>query len=306
MTTPSDPRNQQPEKRDQEPKGKKRKQKRRAAGEGTVYRRKSDGRWVAELTLEDGRRKPFYGQTQEEAIARRKQAVYEQMQGRLATGPKQKVKDFFTYWLEEVHRPPAIRISTYKAYRSLARNHILPALGHIQLQKLTTPQIQRLYSAKLKEGLSARTVIAMHTKTKAGKRKIVLPTFVVDMLKHHRTEQLGARLKAGAKWKDQGIVFCNIYGGFLNPTIIQRHFTRLLKRAGLPPMRFHDMRHSAATLLLSMGVNPKVVQELLGHSSITMTLDVYSHVLPSMQEDAMNKMNDLFHHPDEGENKGAN
>ncbi|MBV8821584.1 MAG: site-specific integrase, partial [Ktedonobacteraceae bacterium] len=68
----------------------------------------------------------------------------------------------------------------------------------------------------------------------------------------------------------------------------------LLRKAKLPEIRFHDLRHSAATLLLSMGVHPKVVQEILGHSRVTMTLDVYSHVLPTMQQEAMNKLNDAL------------
>jgi integrase len=71
-------------------------------------------------------------------------------------------------------------------------------------------------------------------------------------------------------------------------------FDQLLKNAGLTHMRFHDLRHSAATLLLSMGVNPKVVQEILGHSTISMTMDVYSHVLPSMQQEAMGKWDDAL------------
>lgn len=71
-------------------------------------------------------------------------------------------------------------------------------------------------------------------------------------------------------------------------------FAQVLQEADLPHLRFHDLRHSAATLLLSMGVHVKVVQEILGHSTITMTADTYSHVLPSMQEDAMGKWDDEF------------
>jgi integrase len=67
-----------------------------------------------------------------------------------------------------------------------------------------------------------------------------------------------------------------------------------LEKADLPDIRFHDLRHSAATLLLSLGVHPKVVQELLGHTQISMTMDIYSHVLPSMQHDAVSKLNDLL------------
>ena len=71
-------------------------------------------------------------------------------------------------------------------------------------------------------------------------------------------------------------------------------FRSLLEDAGLPQIRFHDLRRSAATIMLNMGVHPKVVQELLGHSSISMTLDTYSHMLPSMQQEAMDKLNGLF------------
>ena len=72
-------------------------------------------------------------------------------------------------------------------------------------------------------------------------------------------------------------------------------FHKVLAEAGLPHMRFYDLQHSAATILLSMGVNIKVVQEILGHSRISMTLDIYSHVLPGMQEDAAEKISELFH-----------
>ena len=85
-------------------------------------------------------------------------------------------------------------------------------------------------------------------------------------------------------------------GGNRSPrvAIAVNYILALLKAAGLPRIRFHDLRHSAATILLSMGVHPKVVQELLGHSSISMTIDTYSHILPSMQQEAMHKLDDLF------------
>ena len=131
-------------------------------------------------------------------------------------------------------------------------------------------------------------------KTKGSRRRVALPQFVVDVLRRHRTLQLEARLKAGVLWVDHDLVFCNRHGGFLNHGIIFTFFSKALQDAGLPRMRFHDLRHSAATLLLSMGVHPKVVQELLGHSTIKMTMDTYSHILPSMQVEAMAKMDNLF------------
>ena len=115
---------------------------------------------------------------------------------------------------------------------------------------------------------------------------------MVEVLKQHRAHQLEPRLKAGDGWHD--LVFCNIYGDYLHPDRMVERFQQLLKEAGLPHLRFHDLRHSAATILLSMGVHAKVVQELLGHSNISMTMDIYSHVLPSLQKDAMDKWDDLF------------
>ena len=101
-------------------------------------------------------------------------------------------------------------------------------------------------------------------------------------------------MKAGEKWNDGGIVFANNYGGFLRPDTVLDAFRQLLKEAGLPPMRFHDLRHSAATILFVAGVNPKVIQELLGHSTISITLEVHSHVLPSIQQEAAGKMDEVF------------
>lgn len=89
---------------------------RRGRGEGTIYQRK-DGRWVAELTLEDGKRKLLYAKTQEEAIAKLKQAEYEKRQGILATGPKQKLGEYLIYWLDQVHKR-RIRASSYVRYKT--------------------------------------------------------------------------------------------------------------------------------------------------------------------------------------------
>jgi len=95
-------------------------------------------------------------------------------------------------------------------------------------------------------------------------------------------------------WQEQDYVFTGLKGGPLNPRYMLKLFDRLLKEAELPHMPFHNLRHSAATLLLSMGVNPKVVQEILGHSNISMTMDTYSHVLPSIHKEAMDKWDDAF------------
>ena len=90
-------------------------------------------------------------------------------------------------------------------------------------------------------------------------------------------------------------MFCTSLGTHLDPgydALVQ--LKHLLEKAGLPEIRFHDLSHSAATLLLSMGIHPKVVQEILGHTEISMTMDTYSHVLPTMQRDAIDKLNQVF------------
>ncbi len=90
-------------------------------------------------------------------------------------------------------------------------------------------------------------------------------------------------------------VFCDTKGGPIRKNnLIRRWFKPLLEKAGLPEIRFHDLRHTAATLLLTLGVHPKVVQERLGHSQISVTLDTYSHVLPSLQKQAASKLDAMF------------
>ncbi len=131
-------------------------------------------------------------------------------------------------------------------------------------------------------------------KTKASRRRITLPSVAIEALRKHRIRQDQAKQQAGTKWIEKGLVFPNTLGNFLGPNHLLTMFQRVLDQAGLPHMRFHDLRHSAATILLTMGVHPKVVQELLGHSSITMTMDTYSHLLPSMQKEAMDGMDNLF------------
>jgi integrase len=370
--------------------------KHRGKGEGSIYKR-SDGRWAADITIEGRRRKALYGRTREEVHEKLLAAQHEKRQGLLRTGPKQTVKDYLNFWLEVMHRPK-IKVSTYALYRQNLDNHLIPALGHIQLHRLTTDQVQSLCADKLRNGFRSGTVRLMyrilhvalkdavrkkrlalnvcdavdlprlmqheiqpltmeqaqkllyaarqsrleclltvaivtgmrlgellalrwsefdltrgmlqvrHTvnrikgfgitesepKTESSKRSILLPPFVIDSLVQHRASQNEARIRAGAKWQELDLVFPNTQGGYFRRPKLHTMYKNLLKEAGLPDIRFHDLRHCAATIFLSMGVHPKIVQELLGHSDITLTLRVYSHVLPSMQQEAMNKLDTIF------------
>ena len=115
--------------------------------------------------------------------------------------------------------------------------------------------------------------------------------------RHHRRQQ-EERIRAGSAWSDMDLVFANTVGRPLQPGNIRgRSFEPLLERAGLPRMRFHDLRHTAATLLLGAGIHPKVVSEMLGHSSVTITLDLYSHVTPTMQQQAASVLDSLLSAP---------
>ena len=122
------------------------------------------------------------------------------------------------------------------------------------------------------------------TTPKNGKgRSIRLTRHAIEALKAHRAAQNAERLKAGTLWQDYGLIFCTHGGRSLDSHNEARtSFKPLLERAELPDIRFHDLRHTCATLLLSRGHHPKLVQELLGHASVALTLDRYSHVLPGM------------------------
>ena len=137
-------------------------------------------------------------------------------------------------------------------------------------------------------------LVESEPKTASSRRSITLPQFVIEELERHRVDQAQAREKAGSCWEEWGLVFPNMYGRHFSRTSLHTLFKGVLREAGLPDIRFHDLRHSAATILLSMGVPAKVVQEILGHSHVSITLGIYAHVLPGMHQDAMNKMDDWF------------
>jgi integrase len=116
----------------------------------------------------------------------------------------------------------------------------------------------------------------------------------VDALRRHRIRQAQDRLQAQS-WEDLDLVFANRVGRpYQKQNIMRRSFWPLLDRAGLPRIRFHDLRHSCASLLLAGGEHPKVVQERLGHATIAVTMDIYSHVMPNMQKDAAERLDRLL------------
>jgi integrase len=123
-------------------------------------------------------------------------------------------------------------------------------------------------------------------------RSVRLTSGATEALHLHRKRQGEERNKIGKPWRDHGLVFCTQVGTPLNRNNIHtRSFKPLVERAGLPPtLRFHDLRHTFATLMLKGGEHPKVVQEMMGHATINITLDTYSHVLPDMQDKAADRL----------------
>jgi integrase len=132
-------------------------------------------------------------------------------------------------------------------------------------------------------------------KTKRSRRTIALTSTAVEALRDHQRQQEIEREKLGAAWAHHDLVFPNTVGRpFDGIHLLQRNFRPLLERAGLPRIRFHDLRHTTATLLLGRGINPKIVSEMLGHAQVAITLDIYSHVMPHMQEQAVAAMDALL------------
>ena len=142
---------------------------------------------------------------------------------------------------------------------------------------------------------NGKRVVLGEPKTKKSRRTIRLTPQAVETLRSHLERQLQDMEILGDRYQDQGLVFTTNTGTPINPSNLrQRNFAPLLKQAGLPHIRFHDLRHTCATLLLSRGVHPKFVQELLGHATIAITLDTYSHVMPSMGDATAKAMEDVL------------
>jgi integrase len=133
-------------------------------------------------------------------------------------------------------------------------------------------------------------LVARQPKTHRSRRSVSLPGILVGVLRVQRLKQVEARLRAGDVWQDSDLVFTDGVGRPLSETHLRYAFWRLLRDARLPRIRFHDLRHTMATLMLAAGEHPKIVSERLGHSTIAITLDTYSHVLPGLQAAAAERL----------------
>jgi integrase len=133
-------------------------------------------------------------------------------------------------------------------------------------------------------------------KTKSGKRQIPILSNLALILEAHKTRQSAEKFLAGSAWNKQNLVFCSNVGTPIEPRRIRTTMEKLTTKAGLPSFTFHSLRHTFATRMLEANVPAKVVQEILGHTDVTLTLNTYSHVIGTTAHDQMEKINDLFNY----------
>lgn len=156
----------------------------------------------------------------------------------------------------------------------------------LDARKLT---VQRALQQQRNAGL-----VFVTPKTAKSRRMIILSQRAVDALRVHRDRQTFHRKQVGAEWRDLDLVFPGPFGGPTDPSWSRQVFYAALEKAGMPRVRFHDLRHTAATLALMQGVHPKVVSDMLGHGTVGLTLDTYSHLLPAMHQQAAAAMDAIL------------
>lgn len=373
-------------------------------GSGSVYQRKSDGRWIAALRLPDGKRKLAYADTERKAKGALQHLRQQWYRGELvlpSSSTKQiTVGSYATEW--HVARRHQLAPTTYVTRHYDIARYIVPRLGHIPLGKLSSQQVQEWINALVEEDQLAPSTVRLRFTllkqicldaldrgilSKQPCRKILLPkaershrpfppleqfdrllTQVQDdwlfcalvplalftglrrgellglsweqinwqaktltvcqqavsicgkgvvlgplktesshrvvplneralaalRLQQHRVKE--RRLQAGSEWQEHHLVFPTHSGKPMEGQHVSTRFTRYLRRHHLPPMHFHELRHAAATLMLAAGVRERVVQSILGHSSLATTLR-YLHMLSGMEQEATDRLEALFARP---------
>jgi integrase len=374
--------------------------RRRGNGEGSITRHRKSGLYMARYWIETPKgpkRKAIYGKTREEVRDEMAKALADRAGGLVFDDDNLTVGEYLDAWLNGSVRG-SVRQSTFERNESAVRLHIKPALGRLNLKKLSPTHVQGFYRDRLDYRLApasvnklhavlhkalgqavkwnmiprnvagvvkaprpapeemrtlskeethrlldaargdrveALYVLAVHTgmrqgellglkwrdvdlenatlsvrrtltksrgrllvgepKTNNSRRTIRLTEPAVRALREHLDRQMEGMQRLGDLYQDEGLVFASEVGTLINPSNLRkRSFARLLKRAGLPKIRFHDLRHTCATLLFGRGIHPKNVQELLGHTNIAITLNIYSHVIPGMGDQTARAMEDAL------------
>jgi integrase len=154
-----------------------------------------------------------------------------------------------------------------------------------------------LHIQQTAQRIAGQGIVFRQPKTRLSRRAIALSSDAVAVLRAHRRRQAEARLLAGPAYQDRDLVFASGLGTPLEPGNIRRTWLRIVSAAGVPGLRLHDARHASASFMLAAGVHPKIVSERLGHASVNITLDTYSHVLPGLQAAAAEALDTILADP---------
>jgi integrase len=229
-----------------------------------------------------------------------KQAVHDGLLGRNVTeavrAPRKTVPEYTAWTAEQAAR--FLATADQDAERALWRLAILTGLRRGELLGIKWDDLDFTRGTLAVRRSRSRSASGNWEtgapKTTSGRRSVALPRSVVDALRLHRTRQGEYRLRLGSAYRDEGWVFAGALGGPLHVNSLVCRFERLMTRAAVPRLRFHDLRHTAATLMLANGEHPKKVQAQLGHANIAITLDRYSHVTEGMQHEAADRLDVLL------------
>jgi|SRR5579859_1362980 len=157
---------------------------------------------------------------------------------------------------------------------------------------------RRLVIRRAQQRHRGRGLVFVEPKTSRSRRTVHLTALAIEALKEHREYTKLLRAAARERWRGSGLVFTSTVGDGMEAGVVNDNLNRLLAKAGLPRIRVHDLRHTVATILLQGGAHPKLVQELLGHSTITLTLDTYSHVTPAMHQEVARRLDEAMSSPE--------
>ena len=217
----------------------------------------------------------------------------------LCTLPRDPRKDWPTLSPQQVRDTlfPLLRTERLHAafivavFTGLRRGELLGLRWQDVDMQAMTLQVRQSASRLRVEGQAHKTAVVMQVpKTPQSRRTIPLPALCVQALRSHKARQAEERLLLGSAYTDLDLVFCRPDGTPLDPKWMNRTLARLLARAGLPRMRFHDLRHTFATLLMQLGESPKTVSQLLGHAGVQITLDWYTHPSQTVEERAIDRL----------------
>jgi integrase len=211
----------------------------------------------------------------------------------------ERTKTLQTWTLEEAHTFLKYTETVENDYRHIAyvlaiftgmrKGEILGLRwSDVDWDRKTLQVVQTVYKT-LNEAPSIQT-----PKTAGSVRSISVPDNVLDELKTHRKKQNALRLKFGSAYHNNDLICPRPDGKPMDPRGMNEHFEEMCKKSGMQKIRFHDLRHTHATIMLKLGEHPKVVSERLGHKDVHITLNTYSHVLPNMQEDAAKRLFEAY------------